>query len=130
MSDYKLLIGGALVEGHATLDVVNPATGEPFVTVARASSAQADEAIAAAKAAFPAWAATPLEERRQKLVALADAIAADADRLARLLVQEQGKPLPEALGEIGWTEGYLRHYATLDLPDRVIQDFGLSRLAH
>ncbi len=122
MSDYKLLIGGELVEGDGVLDVINPATGAPFVTVARASAAQANSAIAAAKAAFPGWAAVPMAERRKKLVALADAIAADADRLARLLTMEQGKPLPEAQGEVAWTEGYLRHYATLELPDRVIQD--------
>ena len=122
MTDYKLLIGGELVEGDATLDVVNPATGAPFVTVARASARQADEAIAAAGKAQPGWAATPFAERQAKLIALADAIAASATELARTLTMEQGKPLPEAQGEIAWTEGYLRHYATLELPDRVIQD--------
>lgn len=122
MTEYRMLIGGELVAGDATMDVVNPATGETFVTVPRASAAQADAAIAAAKAAAPGWAATPFEERRAKLVELADAIAANADSLARTLTMEQGKPLPEAQGELAWTEGYLRHYATLDLPDRVIQD--------
>jgi acyl-CoA reductase-like NAD-dependent aldehyde dehydrogenase len=42
--------------------------------------------------------------------------------ISRIMTMEQGKPLPEAQGELAWTEGYLRHYATLDLPDRVIQD--------
>lgn len=122
MSDYKLLIGGELVDSDATLDVINPALGEKFVTVPRASLAQADQAVAAAKAASPGWAAISLAQRRACLLALADAIATDADHLARLLVQEQGKPLAEAQGEVAWTQGYLRHYATLDLPDRVIQD--------
>lgn len=122
MSEYKLLIGGELVEGDASLDVINPALGEPFTTVSRASAAQADSAIAAAKAALPGWSAVPFDERRRKLIALADAIAANADRFARILTTEQGKPLPEAQGEVAWTEGYLRHYATLELPDRVIQD--------
>ena len=122
MSDYKLLIGGQLVEGDGTLEVINPALGEAFVTVPRASAAQADEAIKAAKAAYPGWAETPFAQRQAKLIELADAIAADGDNLARLLVQEQGKPFAEAQGEVAWTEGYLRHYATLELPDRVIQD--------
>lgn len=122
MTTYQLLIGGELVPGDATIDVVNPATGRPFVTVPRASKRQADAAIAAAKAALPGWGATPFDERRAHLVALADAIAANAEALARSLTLEQGKPLPEAKGEVAWTEGYLRHYATLDLPDRVIQD--------
>ncbi|NQV94244.1 MAG: aldehyde dehydrogenase, partial [Sphingomonadales bacterium] len=51
MSEYKLLINGESVEGDASLDIINPATGEAFTTVARASVAQADEAVAAAKAA-------------------------------------------------------------------------------
>lgn len=122
MTDTKLLIGGELVDGDMTMDVVNPATGEPFTTVPRASSAQADKAIAAAKAAVPGWAAVPFAERSRKLIELADAIAARKDEFARTLTLEQGKPLAEAQGELAWTEGYLRHYATLELPDRVIQD--------
>lgn len=122
MSGYRMLIGGALVEGGASLDVINPATGAPFASVPRASRADADTAIAAAKAAVPGWSAVPFAERQAKLVALADAVAAHGEELARLITQEQGKPLPEAMGEVAWTEGYLRHYATLELPDRVIQD--------
>jgi acyl-CoA reductase-like NAD-dependent aldehyde dehydrogenase len=122
MSEYRMLIGGALVPGDMTMDVVNPATGAPFATAPRASVRQADQAIAAARAAVPGWGATPFAERAAKISALADAIAANKDELARLLTMEQGKPLPEAQGEVGWTEGYLRHYATLELPDRVIQD--------
>lgn len=122
MSEYKMLIGGKLIDGDMTMDVVNPATGTPFVTVPRASANQADEAIAAAKAAVPGWAAAPFAQRQEKIIALADAIAANKDELARVLTMEQGKPLPEAQGEVAWTEGYLRHYATLELPDRVIQD--------
>ncbi|WP_285710939.1 aldehyde dehydrogenase family protein [Erythrobacter oryzae] len=122
MSGYRMLIGGELVEGAASLDVINPATGAPFARVPHASKADADAAIAAAKAAVPGWSAVPFAERQAKLVALADAVAANGEELARLITQEQGKPLPEAMGEVAWTEGYLRHYATLELPDRVIQD--------
>ncbi len=132
MSQHQMLIGGQLVEGDLTLEVVNPATGEVFTTVARASKKQADQAIDAAKSAGAAWSATSIEDRRAKIVALADAISAQADALARLLTAEQGKPITEALGEVAWTEGYLRHYATLDLPDRIIQDDekGLIEVRH
>lgn len=122
MSHYNMLIDGKLVGGDSTLDVVNPATEQVFATVSQASEAQAEQAIQAAKRAFPAWAKTPIEERRKCLERLADLVAANANDLARLLTQEQGKPLPEAQGEMAWTEGYLRHYATLDIPSRVIQD--------
>ena len=122
MSHYDMLIGGKLVAGDFTLDVVNPATEQVCATVARASEAQADQAIQAAKRAFPAWSKTPIDERRKCLEKLADLVSENAADLARLLTQEQGKPLPEAQGEMAWTEGYLRHYATLDIPTRVIQD--------
>ena len=122
MSDYKMLIGGRLVDGDHAMDVINPATEEVFATVARASERQADEAIEAAATAFPGWAETPMAERQAKVSALADAIVANADRLARTLTQEQGKPLAEAQGEIAWAEGYLRHYATLEIAERTIQD--------
>lgn len=129
MADYKLLIGGELVEGDHAMDVINPATGKSFATVARASIAQADQAVAAARQAAPGWAATSLAERRKAVIALADAIAARADELARVLTSEQGKPLAEAQGELAWTDGYLRHYCTLDLPDRVIQDDDAAYIA-
>jgi len=122
MTDYKLLIGGALVAGDMTMDVINPATGEPFATAPRASVAQADAAIAAAKAAVAGWSAVPWAERQAKLVELADAIVARKDEIAHVLTMEQGKPLAEAQGELAWTDGYLRHYATLELADRIIQD--------
>jgi len=129
MNDYAMLIDGRMVPGDASMEVINPATGTAFATVPRASARQADLAIAAAKAAQPAWGARPWAERQAAIVALADAVAANADELARLLTQEQGKPLPEAQGEVAWTEGYLRHYATLDLPDRVIQDDASGHIA-
>ena len=120
--ERRLLIDGALVEGDATLDIVDPSTAAPFVTVGRASEAQAEQAIAAARAAFPGWAARPHAERQEGLVRLADAIAANADRLAVALTREQGKPLAEAKGEVAWAEGYVRHYATLELHGRTIRD--------
>lgn len=122
MSDYKMLIGGELVDGAASMDVINPATGEVFATVPRASTVQADEAIAAAKRASVSWASTPIADRRAMVLALADAIAQRSDEFARILTTEQGKPTLEAQGEVAWADGYLRHYATLELPNRVIQD--------
>jgi acyl-CoA reductase-like NAD-dependent aldehyde dehydrogenase len=53
---YKLLIDGKLVDGASTLEVVNPATGK-VLTCPRADIGQLDAAVAAAKAAFPAWSA-------------------------------------------------------------------------
>src|SRR4051812_1464904 len=78
----KLLVGGELVDSAHQLDIINPATGDVFARVPRASRDDAERAIAAAKAAQPAWAATPLAERRTLLLKLADAVEANADELA------------------------------------------------
>lgn len=128
MSDFPMLIGGKLVDGDHKLKVVNPATEEVFATVDRASQKQAGEAIAAAKAAFPAWSKTPIAERQAIVNRIADAVRDNADELARLLTAEQGKPLPESQGEMAWTEGYLRHYATLALEVKVVQDDETARV--
>ena len=125
---YRMLIDGALHEGDAVLDVVNPATGERLDIAPRASREQLDDAVAAAGRAFPAWAATPLNERRAALVRIADTITGNADRLARLLTAEQGKPLAEAQREVGGMAGFFRFCSTLDLAPRETVDASGRRL--
>lgn len=122
MREFKLLINGKLVSGAARLDVINPATEEVLASAPRADRAQLEEAIAAAKAAFPAWSAKPVRERGALLVKLADALEARQDEFARLLTLEQGKPLSEAQWEVSFTVRIIRHYATLDLPNEVLRE--------
>jgi acyl-CoA reductase-like NAD-dependent aldehyde dehydrogenase len=122
MNDFRLLIDGRLVEGAGTLDVINPATGRVLTTAPRADRAQLGQAVAAAKAAFPSWSATPLRVRAGLLARLADALEAEKGAFARLLTQEQGKPLPQALWEIESSVAALRYYAALDLPAEVLHD--------
>ena len=61
MGAYKLLINGEIVDGELSMDVVNPATEEKLADCPRASENQLNSAVAAAKAAFPAWAKTPMD---------------------------------------------------------------------
>ena len=124
MSDYHLLIGGALVPGETTMPVINPATEEVLTDCPRASKDQLDAAVAAAKAAFPAWAATPITERRRLIGKMADIIEAHANDLARILTSEQGKPLADATGEVLGMAGFFRYLASLDLPMRVLERSG------
>lgn len=113
---YKLLINGKLVAGDLSMPVINPATEDAFAESPRASRTQLDSAAAAAKNAFPAWAATPIERRREALLAIADRIDANADELAHLLTQEQGKPLGSARGELWFIAHAFRTHAAYDLP--------------
>lgn len=119
---YQLLIDGKLVAGDKALDVVNPATGAVWTTVPRASLAQAETAIAAAVRAQRDWAATSWEQRQAALNAFAAGIEARTDEFARALVQEQGKPLPEATAEVGYTVAFVRAFAAMELPSVTIQD--------
>src|SRR3990167_8025720 len=128
MSDYKMLINGRLVAGDATMSVINPETEEPVATCARGSKRQLDEAVAAAKAAFPAWSRTAVDERRKVLIAIAEVLQANAPDLARLLTQEQGKPLADAMGEVFGASAFFRYFATLDLAPRVVTDDADNRV--
>ena len=121
MSSYKLLIDGQLVDGAATLEVINPAEGKVLAVAPRADVAQLNQAVAAAKKAFPAWSALKPEEREAKLNQLADALEAKLDEFARLLTQEQGKPLPEAQGEVMGAVFGLRAFGAMRAEPKELQ---------
>jgi acyl-CoA reductase-like NAD-dependent aldehyde dehydrogenase len=122
MERFNLLIDGKMVAGDQTMPVINPATEEAFADCPRASVGQLNQAVAAAKAAFPGWAATPIGERRKAIAQIADIIEQNSGELARLLTQEQGKPITDATVEVMGMAGFFRYFATLDLPVRIIED--------
>lgn len=117
----RLLIDGELVAGDYTLDVVNPATGEVFATVARASRRQAEAAIEAAKRAQPAWDALGWDARSDLLKALADAVEERRRDFIDTMVAEQGKPRVEAAQEVDYSIAFIRHFAGLRLPEKDIR---------
>lgn len=99
---YGLYIGGEWVKGaEPDLEAVSPSSSETFASVAVASPAQVGLAVEAAAAAWPAWAAASCFERAATCAALAAAIGARREELARALTQDQGKPLvAEAYDEV------------------------------
>jgi acyl-CoA reductase-like NAD-dependent aldehyde dehydrogenase len=123
-----MLIDGRLVKGELTMDVINPATEEAFAKAPRASLAQLNQAVAAAKKAFHSWAALPMDTRRKALLESADAIEANSAEIARVLTMEQGKPLPAAAEELGMTVAFFRYFASLDLPAEVLADDAARRV--
>lgn len=127
-SRYAMLIGGQLVDASEQLSVLNPATEQVIASVPDASAADLDAAIAAARAAFPAWSAKSMDERRAVLNAMGDAILANIDELKRLLTSEQGKPHHEAEGEVIGAGYWLKGAASLDLPVEVIEDSDERRM--
>ena len=86
--------------GGKTIPVLNPATGQPIGSVAHASIADLDRALAAAQKGFETWRAVPAAERAAVMRRAANLLRERAGDIARLLTQEQGKPLVEAKGEV------------------------------
>jgi succinate-semialdehyde dehydrogenase/glutarate-semialdehyde dehydrogenase len=98
LATFHSWVGGREVEGRGGLRAAtNPATGEPFAQASLLDAAQANEAIAAAHAAFPAWSRTSFAERARLLDRWRQAVVDEADAIARLIEREQGKPAAEAL---------------------------------
>lgn len=125
---YKMLINGELVDGSSTLEIINPATGKVGEIAPRADAKQLNLAVAAAKAAFPAWSAKSYAERRAILERLADAMETRVDEIARLLTKEQGKPLTQASGEVAGAIGRLRAFAGMSVGSRVIRENANDRI--
>ncbi|WP_431907466.1 aldehyde dehydrogenase family protein [Nonomuraea jabiensis] len=121
MTDFAMTVGGAAVPGAGTFDVVDPATGEVFARAPDCGADRLDQAMAAARAAFPAWRRDE-RHRRDLLNEAARALEAAAGRLAPILTAEQGKPLKDARREIATAVTWLRYYAGLDVPREVSPD--------
>lgn len=97
---HKNLINGEWVEGTTVSRNINPSNTDDVIgEYAYADKAQTLQAIAAAKAAFPAWSTSGIEQRSDILDAVGNAIMAKKDELGRLLSREEGKTLPEGIGE-------------------------------
>lgn len=120
MRPFQMIIGGNLVDGASEMGVINPATEQEIASCPRADLAQVHEAIAAAKGAFPGWAAVPIDERREAIGRICDELAAQAKEISCLLTAEQGKPLSDAMEELAGAAALGRMLVGLNLDDRVI----------
>jgi acyl-CoA reductase-like NAD-dependent aldehyde dehydrogenase len=123
-----MTIGGRAETSLETFDVIDPATEAILARAPDMSRTQLDEAVASARVAFPGWRATPVEERAKALRALAARIGDNVERLAALLVAEQGKPIADARGEIGAAIYWLDAVSRQDIPVEVVRDDGERRI--
>ena len=97
---YKNYINGEWVEGNSVTVNINPSdTNDIIGNYTRATKAQTEEAITSAKNAFASWSRTTPQERYEILKKASDEILARKDDLGRLLSREEGKTLPEGIGE-------------------------------
>ena len=100
------------------ISVLEPATGEEMAQVPRAGVEEVDAAVAAAKAAFPAWRAVAPGDRAALMRELADAIEERAGELAEMEARNAGKPITDAEGEIAMVIECFRYYA--GAPERLL----------
>ncbi|PYF82341.1 MULTISPECIES: NAD-dependent succinate-semialdehyde dehydrogenase [Marinomonas] len=109
----KCLINGEWVESAEgnTLDVFNPATGELVTTIASVGPAETQQAIAAAEAAQKTWKKKTAKERAALLRRWHDLLMENQEDLAKLMTAEQGKPLAESRGEIGYAASFIEWFA-------------------
>jgi succinate-semialdehyde dehydrogenase/glutarate-semialdehyde dehydrogenase len=105
------LINGQWVAGPSRFAVTDPATGQHLADVANLGPAEAEQAIAAANAAWPAWKTKTAKERSIILRKWYDLLMANQDDLGRIMTAEQGKPLPEAKGEVAYGASFVEWFA-------------------
>jgi acyl-CoA reductase-like NAD-dependent aldehyde dehydrogenase len=121
MQSFPMLIDGQLVNTGDQDPVINPAFGEPFATCARATRAHVDQAVEAAARAYRSW---RKDEglRRAKLAECAGVLQANAQDLALLLSQEQGKPVNAAMMEIFGAAMWFSYFAGLQVEPEIVSD--------
>jgi succinate-semialdehyde dehydrogenase/glutarate-semialdehyde dehydrogenase len=98
-------------DNGATVNVVNPATGQTVGTIPHMGAAETARAIDAANRAWPAWRKKSAKERAAVLRKWHDLMLEHADDLALIMTTEQGKPLAEAKGEIGYAASFIEWFA-------------------
>ena len=118
LQDPTLFRQQCYVDGHwldarsgRRIDVVNPADGQTIGTVPAFSGAETRAAIEAANRAFPAWRAKTAKERAQILRKWYDLMMANQEDLAIIMTAEQGKPMAESRGEIGYGGSFIEWFA-------------------
>ncbi|WP_230660611.1 NAD-dependent succinate-semialdehyde dehydrogenase [Psychrobacter sp. I-STPA10] len=103
--------GNGWIDADASITVVNPFNAETLGTVPSLSKQQVQQAVATAHKVQPEWAAKTAAERAQLLNKWADLIDENKEDLAVLMTAEQGKPVKESRGEIGYANSFIRWFA-------------------
>jgi len=112
-TDLQLYIDGEWLNGggRKSEDVINPATGKALATLPHASNADLDRALDAARKGFAVWRATSAYDRAKVMRKAADLLRERAEAVAKVMVQEQGKPFPEARAEVLGTADIVEWFA-------------------
>lgn len=127
-SNYRMAIGGNLVVGTGSIDVVDPATGRSFANAPRATKGDLELAVKHASSAQKSWRMTPIAERQMMLRQAGDLLLEHAEEAGRLFTLEQGRPLALGRREIEASANWLKTFSTIDLPIDVTEDSDVRRI--
>ncbi|MCL7745849.1 NAD-dependent succinate-semialdehyde dehydrogenase [Halalkalibacter alkaliphilus] len=111
MNKWGLFIGGEWVSLNEQIDVINPSTGELVGKVPKGGALEAERAVDAAYEAFSKWSSLTANERSELMMNWHQLIKEETKEIAKLMTVEQGKPLKEAIGEVGYANSFLSWYA-------------------
>ena len=112
--EYQMLVNGTWVSGGGSMPVYNPANEEVVGTVPVASERDVQSALEGAAHSQRSWARRTGVERGAILKRWCELVLKNRERLARIVSQEQGKPLSEALGEVDFGASWISYYAEFD----------------
>ncbi|RKE36451.1 acyl-CoA reductase-like NAD-dependent aldehyde dehydrogenase [Paraburkholderia sp. BL23I1N1] len=121
---YAITIDGKRISSTETGAVINPATEQEFCRYPLGSRDDLEAAVSAARRAFPAWSAMPIEERQRAVAGLGDLIERNCEAFVQLLSTEQGKSRTAAEWEIGGSVHWCREIAKQRLDDEVFETDG------
>ena len=133
MQQAKFLINGVSKTSNMTADVINPATEEVFAKCHISNKDDVNDAVSAARNAFPLWSSLSNDERKSKLMELASSLEGNMPELMELVTKESGKPLGGLNGigsgmEVGGSIAWSQATASFELPVEVIQDNEEARI--
>lgn len=121
-TSFHNTINGKPSSTKQTRHGINPATREPNAEVPVSTPADIDAAVSAARAAFKPWSKVSVEERQKAVSDFADAIMDHKEEFAKMLVKEQGKPLPMAQTEVDGAFGLMKEICKQSVSEEVVEE--------
>ncbi len=111
MKTWKMYIDGQWIETEKTIEVKNPATQEVIATVPDGGAEEGKRAANAAADAFKTWSKKTAGERSELLMKWFHLVDSNKEEIGRVMTEEQGKPLQEAIGEVNYANSFISWYA-------------------
>ncbi len=128
MTQFKLLIDGELRDGVASIDVVNPADESVVAQCPIANEAMLNQAVESSHKAYLSWRKLSFSERGVYIKKLTAAVEENAEEFARILTQEQGKPLAQARDEVMFAQLFANHFADCEIENKVLSEDDHGRI--